>query len=137
MAEELLSQKDDDPYYRLLHANALLRVGILAEDPERIRAAEAGALSCLEVGKPKSLVFRLAAECRQRLGDLAGGLAHLNESVRRGLDPPALRAQRSELLRAMGRTEAADEELRAAYQQAPRDRTVRAAWLRRFFAAPR
>lgn len=137
-AEELARQKDDDPYYRLLHANALLQAGMVREDPAMLLLAEERVLSCLLVGEPKALVFRLAAECRRQLGDLDGALAHHDRALALGLDFASLRAERSEVLRALGREDEADRELREAFQRSPTDGTVRAAWARRFPAgAPR
>jgi len=136
-ATELVRQKDDDPYYRLLHARALLQMAAVTGDPATLRAAEARALSCHEVGERKATVYRLAAECRRRLGDPAGALQHLDDSIAAGLDQPALRAERSELLRALDRVAEADRDLRRAWQQAPLDPTVQAVWAHRTAAAPR
>jgi tetratricopeptide (TPR) repeat protein len=137
VAAELAAQKPDDPYYRMLHANALLQVGIAADRPTAFAEAEALALSCLQIAPPKALVYRLAADCRRRLGDAAGALAHFDQALAQGLDIPALRAERSEVLRELGRVDEAERELRAAFRAAPMDPGVRAAWERRAAPSPR
>ncbi len=137
VAEELARQKDADPYYRLLHANALLRAGMVAHDGALLDAAEARVLSCLEIAPPKATVYRLAAQCRRELGDVAGALAHQDAALAAGFDTAALRAERADSLRDLGRPSEADRELRLALQMAPMDPTVRDAWQRRHAAAPR
>jgi tetratricopeptide (TPR) repeat protein len=136
-AEELARQKNDDPYYRILHANAALLVGIASDDRTQIETAERLALSCLLIAPPKALVYRLAASCRQRLHDLPGALAHLDTALARGLDFTALRVERSDLLRLLGREVEADSELRAMFKKAPMDGSVRAAMARRYASPPR
>lgn len=137
VAEELVRQRDADPYYRLQLANAQLQVGMLAASRERLLQAEATVLSCLQIAPPKALVFRLAAQCRSQLGEPAAALAHFDAAIARGLDGPALRAERSEVLRALGRGAEAERELRRAMTAAPMDGTVRAVLARRSAAAPR
>jgi tetratricopeptide (TPR) repeat protein len=137
VAAELSAQKPDDPYYRVLHATALLQAGSAGGEREYLETAERVALSCLQIAPPKALVYRLAADARGRLGDHAGALAHLDTALAAGFDLPALRAERSEVLRQLGRDGEADAELRAAFKSAPMDPSVRAAWERRHAAAPR
>ena len=136
-AEELTRQKDDDPYYRILHANALLQCGIASGDRGYLERAEEQALSCLAIAPPKALVYRVAARCRQELADLPGALAHYDAALQRQLDFPSLRVERADVLRAMGRAQEADRELKAAFARAPMDQSVRAAFERRYASPPR
>jgi tetratricopeptide (TPR) repeat protein len=136
-AEELTRQKDDDPWYRMLHAQAELESGIAGGDRAAIADAEQRALSCLQIAPAKALVWRVAARCRQQAGDAQGALAHLDTALARGFDQPALRAERAEVLRALGRADEADHELRAAFARAPFDTAVRAAMERRYAVPPR
>jgi tetratricopeptide (TPR) repeat protein len=136
-AEELTRQKDDDPYYRILLANALLQCGIASGDRAQIEQAEARALSCLQIAPPKALVFRLAARCRQELKDLPGALAHFDTALQHRLDFPSLRVERADVLRALGRGDEADRELKAAFARAPMDASVREAFARRYASPPR
>src|SRR5262249_10090355 len=115
VAEELTRQKDDDPWYRMLHAQAELEFGIASGDRAAVAGAEQRALSCRQIAPPKALVWRVAARCRQQLDDAGGALAHLDTALARGFDQPALRAERAEVLRALGRADEADRELRAAF----------------------
>jgi tetratricopeptide (TPR) repeat protein len=137
VAEELTRQKGDDPWYRMLHAQAELAFGIASGDRAAIVDAEQRALSCLQIAPPKGLVWRFAAHCRQQVGDAPGALAHLDTALARGFDQPALRAERAEVLRALGRADEADRELRAAFARAPFDPVVRAAMERRYAVPPR
>ena len=50
---------------------------------------------------------------------------------------PSLRVERAEVLRAMGRVDEADRELKAAFARAPMDQSVRAAFERRYASPPR
>jgi tetratricopeptide (TPR) repeat protein len=137
VAEELTRQKGDDPWYRMLHAHAELEFGIASGDRRAIADAEQRALSCLQIAPPKGLVWRVAARCRRELGDPQGALAHFDTALEHGFDQPALRAERAEALRALGRAGEADRELRAAFARAPFDPAVRAAMERRDAVPPR
>lgn len=136
LAAGLLAESPRDPYLRILQASAELQAGVLTGAPEWFAAAESTALSCLEVGTPKGLVFRVAAEARQRGGDLAGAIALLDRSVAAGLDHYSVLLDRAELLRRAGRRGEAERDLQGALRQAPMDPAVRAALERHYGAGP-
>ncbi len=126
-AEELAKRDADDPWARTLLAHAHLLVGRRSGDPSHFAIAEERALSCLEIAKPKAYVFLLAAQARERAGDLDGALAHLDESLRRGLTTVMVRLERVRLLRALGRDGDARRELARAQAMAPMDPAVMSA----------
>lgn len=118
-AQRYDAMMEADPFARILRAEAELQVGSSTGDPAWFAQAEQTALSCLLVGPPKGLVYRTAAMARRRLGDDAGALAHLDDSIRRGLDHWTVRLDRVEVLRALGRDREARQELMLCQQQAP------------------
>jgi tetratricopeptide (TPR) repeat protein len=136
-ADALKELAPDDPYDRILRANALLAVATGGGVPSAFAEAEAEALSCLEIAPPKALVYRMAAKVRSAQGDHEGALAHLDASIARGLDFGQVRAERSAALRALGRRREADAELRRARAMAPDDALVQAAWMRAHALPPR
>ena len=71
------------------------------------------------IAEPKGYVYCLAAAARRGLGDLEGALAHLDASLRRGLDHVSVRLDRAAVLRLLGRLAEAQRELLKAQQQAP------------------
>lgn len=126
-ATELTEVAPVDPWARALLAEAHLLVGAANGDRAQFEAAERAALSCLEVGEAKGLVYRLAARARRGLGDLPGALAHLDESLAKGIDPVSVRLDRAAVLRDLGRPADAHRELLRAQRQAPFDPAVQAA----------
>lgn len=127
VAERYLERLPKDPWARTLLAEANMQVGRAAGDLSRFAAAEKLALSCLEVGEPKGLVYRMAAAARRAAGDLDGALAHLDTSLARGLDHVSVRLDRAAVLRELGRAGDAKRELLRAQQQAPMDPAVQQA----------
>lgn len=133
-SEQFLALVPDDPWAHALAADAQLQAGRADGDRERFVAAERLALRCLQLGEPKALVFRLAASAQRELGDPAAALAHLDECLRRGLDFPAVRAERAAVLAELGQPAAARRELQQLQQAHPFDPAVQRAV--REFAAP-
>ena len=127
VTELLLMRQPDDAWTRTLVAQAHLQAGAATGEREHWQEAEAVALSCLSIAPPKGYVFQLAAAARRGLGDLDGALAHLDESVRRGLAHTAVRLDRARLLRDLGRPADARRELLRAQAQAPMDPAVQQA----------
>jgi tetratricopeptide (TPR) repeat protein len=130
VAERLAAQTPQDPWHRTLWAEAILQVGKATGNAAHFAEAERLALSCLEIAPPKALVYRLAARARRESGDLAGALAHLDASIARGLDYVAVRIDRVEVLRDLGRHAEAQQELARAQAQAPMDPAVFQATMR-------
>jgi len=137
LADSVLAERPNDPYYRILKASALLQVGTFTGDPERFAAAEAVALSCLDVGRPKGLVFRVAASARAHRGDLEGAIALLDRSVAMGLAHFTVLLDRADLLQQAGRRNDAESDLQRAIGKAPMEPQVRAAVGRFYGAGPR
>lgn len=135
-AAALRGLRPDDPWVRTLQARALLQQGRVRAHAEAFVAAEAMALSCLDVAPPKAFVFRLAAAARRGLGDADGALRHLDASLARGLAPVELRLERAALLQSLGRGAEARQELLQAQRQAPGDPGVLHA-LQQLAAPPR
>ncbi|MBM4060751.1 MAG: hypothetical protein FJ265_06615 [Planctomycetes bacterium] len=131
---EFLRRAPRDPWARALHADAHLQVGRETGQARWFAEAERIALSCLEVGEPKGLVYRMAAAARRGAGDPEGALAHLDASIARGLAPTGVRLDRAELLRDLGRAAEARRELLRAQRDAPLDPAVQQAL--RQWAAP-
>lgn len=123
-AQRYLAARPQDPWARALCAQASLQAGHVLGGERWFAAAERQALSCLEVGEPKALVFRLAAAACLGRGDLAGALAHLDRAVAQGLAIVGVRLDRAEVLRELGRPADAQRELRLAQQLAPLDPAV-------------
>lgn len=136
LAEQLVAERPDDPYCRILLANTELGLGEATGDATWFARAEASAMHCLRIGSPKGLVYRTAARARQLRGDVDGALALLDTSIARGLDHVSVRIDRAELLRLCGRSADADAELQRAMQQDPMDPSVQAAVQRLRTAAP-
>lgn len=132
----LAERMPKDPWIRTLLCRAHLQMGAATGDRAEFATAERVALSCLEIAPPKSFVYLLAAEARQRAGDLDGALALLDTSVQRGLDHVAVRLARATLLRGLGRGVEARRELARAQQMAPMDPAVLSA-LREAASPPR
>jgi hypothetical protein len=118
-AAALRELRPADPFVRTQQAQASLQQGRVRADAAAFVAAEALALSCLEIAPPKAYVYRIAAAARRGLGDAAGALAHLDASIARGLVPVELRLERSAILQSLGRAAEARRELLRAQQQAP------------------
>ncbi|MCA8950148.1 MAG: hypothetical protein KDE27_11645, partial [Planctomycetes bacterium] len=115
------------PWARALAAQANLMAGRLLGEACYFEAAERHALSCLEVGAPKTFPFRLAAAAQNGRGDPAAALAHLDRCLALGLDHFSVRLMRAEALRALGRAADAQRELMLAQQMAPTEPSVLAA----------
>ena len=138
LAEQLVRQRPQDPYCSFLLAASQLAVGESSGDADYFAKAEQSALHCLSIGAPKGLVYRVAARSRQLRGDLDGALALLDTSIARGLDHTSVRLDRAEILRRLGRTREAEDELTTAMRQDPLDPLVQAAMRRQGMpAAPR
>jgi len=135
-AERALAFRPDDPWFRTLHARALIVMGRATGERSYLDAAEREALSCLDIATPKSFVYLIASEARQLAGDQDAALAHLDTSLRRGLDHVTVWLARAKLLRAMGRDAEARRSLATAQQRAPMDPTV-IHTMREFAAPPR
>jgi tetratricopeptide (TPR) repeat protein len=136
VAEQLLAAGPTDPWVHALAADAYVQLGEASRDATDFARAETLALRCLQLGEPKALVFRLAAAACRGRGDLAAAVAHLDDSLARGLDFPAVRAERAALWMEQGRVDEARRELARLQQQAPFDPAVQRA-VARFAAPPR
>jgi predicted Zn-dependent protease len=136
VAEQLLAAGPTDPWVHALAADAYVQLGEATRDGADFERAEALALRCLQLGEPKALVFRLAAAACRGRGDLAAAVAHLDDSLARGLDFPAVRAERAALWMEQGRVDEARRELARLQQQAPFDPAVQRT-VARFAAPPR
>lgn len=135
-ADRALAFRPDNPWFRTLHARALMVMGRANGDRSLFEQAEREALSCLDIAAPKSFVYLLASEARQLAGDPEGALVHLDTSVQKGLDRVTIWLARARLLRTMGRDAEARRSLAAAQQRAPMDPAVMAT-MREFAAPPR
>jgi tetratricopeptide (TPR) repeat protein len=123
-AERLAAAGPVDPWARTLLAEAQTQVGRVTGAAEWCRAAEQTALSCLEIAPPKALVYRTAAAACRARGDFAAALAHLDQSLARGLAPVAVRVDRAAVLHELGRPREAKAELLRAQLQDPGDPLV-------------
>lgn len=132
---DLVRISPGDPWARSLQAQAELQAGRCSQRTEHFERAESHALACLQLGTPKGYVFRLAAQARRGLKDLPGALAHLDDSIARGLAPVAVRLDRVAVLRELGRLDEARRELARAQREAPMDPAVMNAVMQ-FTAAP-
>ncbi|MEO6593760.1 MAG: hypothetical protein ABIP94_03300 [Planctomycetota bacterium] len=119
VAAEFAKSGPEDPWARTLQARAHLQAGRVTGKLEHFEEAERLALSCLQIAEPKGYVYCLAAAARRELDDLEGALAHLDASLRRGLDHFSVRLDRAAVLRDLGRVAEAQRELLRAQQQAP------------------
>jgi len=119
-----LATRPDDPWARMLSAQAHLQAGRALGQSSWFSAAEQIALSCLDVADAKGFVFRVAAAARRGRDDLDGALAHLDRSLALGLDHVSVRLDRAAVLRDLGRGRAAMRELLRAQSQAPADPAV-------------
>ncbi|MBL8725368.1 MAG: hypothetical protein JNK49_15100 [Planctomycetes bacterium] len=123
-AERFAAAGPRDPWARTLLAEAQIQVARATGSADWSNVAERTALSCLEIAPAKALVYRTAAAaCRVR-GDFAAALAHLDQSLARGLAAVAVRVDRAAVLRDLGRIRDADRELQRAQMQAPGDPMV-------------
>lgn len=123
-AAELQALAPADPWFRMLQAQAHLQAGRVLGKPELLRRAEQLALSCLEVAPPKGLVYQMAAQAQQALGDRQAALVHLDAAIARGLSPIGVRLHRAALLQELGRLAEARSELDRAQAQDPLDPRV-------------
>jgi tetratricopeptide (TPR) repeat protein len=122
--DRYLAIRPQDPWARSLSAQAHLQAGRVLGEREWFAEAERIVLSCLDVGEPKGLVFRIAAAARQGMNDDQGALLHLDRCMEMGLDHVTVRIDRVTVLRALGRNREAHLELMRAQQEAPMDPAV-------------
>ena len=135
MAESLLAREADNPFHLLLLSRAWAAAADRTGDKAFYERAERTALRCLDVAEPKALVYRTAANIRDRAGDPEGALALLEQSIERGLDHQSRLARRHRLLLRLGRRQQAEQALLQAVRRAPFDAEVQAA-SSAFYAVP-
>jgi tetratricopeptide (TPR) repeat protein len=136
VATALTTVSPRDPWARTLLAEAHLQAGRATGEVLWFTTAEELALSCLQLGEPKALVYRMAAAARRGALDHEGALAHLDTALAAGFDYPAVRLDRARTLRDLGRDAEARRELLRLQAKDPFDPAVQHA-LRELATPPR
>lgn len=124
LSDRLVAAEPHNPFDRLLSSRALAALGGETGEAAWFDAAEARALSCLEIAPPKGLVFRTAASARARQGRLDLALALLDRSVAMGLAHSSVLIDRASYLTQLGRHVEADQDLARAAAGGPFDPRV-------------
>ena len=124
LAERLRDRTPDDPWVRTLMAQAHLQAGRAGIGDDHFATAERVALSCLEIAAPKGYVYQLAAAARSGVGDYEGALAHLDQSIARGLATTRVRLDRVHVLHELGQPAAARRALLELQRDCPTDPLV-------------
>ena len=102
----------------IAHGHALSRLGEWAQAAARYYAA-------IDIAPDSAEAYFHLANARAQMGDIAGAIDSLNDSLTFEPDRVAARTNLGHLLRATGQREAALEEYRRALFLAPRDPTGR------------
>jgi len=123
-AEAVRALDPDDPLACLLHSRALAVAAEATGFAPWYDAAEVQALRCLDIAPPKGLVYRTAASARVRQGDVARALMILDQALAAGFDQAAVRLDRADCLRRLGRQAEADLEIRRTVDASPFDPAV-------------
>lgn len=124
LSDRLVAAEPYNPFDRLLSSRALAALGAETGNAAWFDAAEAQALTCLEIAPPKGLVFRTAASARARQGRVDLALALLDRSLALGLAHSSVLLDRASYLKQLGRHAEAEQDLARAAVDGPFDPRV-------------